>query len=592
MLILIGVLVSIIVSFWELKINFEDTENKLRRNIILKNIYFTLIFTIFIWKYLLGYGHFLNLASYTALHYVSFALVALAVSETIVLLRQKNNYCANQDKGAIKIASIVMVLIGIIIILLTHWFTLEYDDLRIDHLIVTYLSPVTGSSMVDLVSVIEGPIFDTLFLVTLFILFVFAQNKKATKSLVKIHKFICITIASLTLISSLAYCANRFQLLDVYSAYFRHSTFIEEHYKNPKDLNLKFPEKKRNLIHIYLESVENSYMSKADGGFMDKDLMPELTAIAKEGYSFSHNDKFGGPIAASGTTWSIASMVNMATGLPMKVPARFTSYATEGEFLPGAIALGDILEEAGYEQSVMIGADAQFGNLDDFFVEHGNFNVLDYQYYLNNGYLPEDYFVWWGFEDDKLFEFAKQEISRLSKTGKPFHFVMETADTHRPDGYLSPNAEVIHDNQYANVISYNAKEVEHFLRWIQSQDFYEDTTVVIIGDHLSMETNFFHYYGFDDNYQRSQYNVILNPSKSLDTSNAKYHNRLYANYDMFPTIMSSLGIEYDGNKLGLGTNLFSGEKTIFEELGYEECNKEIIKNSDFYNYEIFKIKED
>ena len=51
---------------------------------------------------------------------------------------------------------------------------------------------------------------------------------------------------------------------------------------------------------------------------------------------------------------------------------------------------------------------------------------------------------------------------------------------------------------------------------------------------------------------------------------------------MFPTILSAIGGEIEGNRLGLGANLFSDEKTIVEKYGYEKVKEEICKRSDFY----------
>ena len=53
--------------------------------------------------------------------------------------------------------------------------------------------------------------------------------------------------------------------------------------------------------------------------------------------------------------------------------------------------------------------------------------------------------------------------------------------------------------------------------------------------------------------------------------------------DMYPTILASMGVQIEGERLGLGTNLFSGEKTLVEELGYDYVDKELRKKSDFYN---------
>lgn len=93
----------------------------------------------------------------------------------------------------------------------------------------------------------------------------------------------------------------------------------------------------------------------------------------------------------------------------------------------------------------MFGADASFGGLDYFFEEHGDYNIMDYKRAKQDNFIPQDYSVWWGYEDDKLYEYAKMELTRLAGEDKPFYFVMETADTHFPDGYLSPNAKTPFD---------------------------------------------------------------------------------------------------------------------------------------------------
>ena len=42
-------------------------------------------------------------------------------------------------------------------------------------------------------------------------------------------------------------------------------------------MELTFPDKKRNLIYIFLESMENTYSSKENGGNYKEDLIPELS---------------------------------------------------------------------------------------------------------------------------------------------------------------------------------------------------------------------------------------------------------------------------------------------------------------------------
>lgn len=57
-----------------------------------------------------------------------------------------------------------------------------------------------------------------------------------------------------------AYASNR-------STY---STFIDDNYIDPKSVDIQFPEQKRNLIYIYLESMENTYADEKNGGAFTK----------------------------------------------------------------------------------------------------------------------------------------------------------------------------------------------------------------------------------------------------------------------------------------------------------------------------------
>ena len=44
-------------------------------------------------------------------------------------------------------------------------------------------------------------------------------------------------------------------------------------------------------------------------------------------------------------------------------------------------------------------------------------------------------------EDKKLFEFAKADITKLAKSGKPFNMELVTIDTHTPDGYVCEDCQ-------------------------------------------------------------------------------------------------------------------------------------------------------
>ena len=606
MFLLMGVLASLLISAAELWKFTPERTIKRGVAVCLKNAVSVTVITSILQTYVFQYEHFLKTDAYGGLDFFLIFLLALLVGAVLLTIHAIANHSITFDRQEVdpkkgrglRILGLVLVFLGCMCIFATEWSKAEYGDLPIDQLFITYFSPTTGSDMVDYTDVLEGPVLLSLFFTTIYGLLAFSKARisyhsgdKAKVILAeKGHRIVSLVLAIAMLVSGVIYGVCRFQLISLVNAYLNTSSFIDDNYVDPRDANLQFPEKKRNLIHIYLESMENSYMSKDLGGFMDENLIPELTQIAREGYSFSHlPDQFGGPESAIGTTWSVASMVNMSTGLPMKAPTKPNAYGSEDNFLPGACTLGDILQEQGYEQTLMFGADSDFGGLTYYFKSHGDYKIMDYKYAIENGLIPKDYLVWWGYEDDKLFEYAKEELTRLSEIGKPFNFVMETADTHRPEGYLSENAPTPYPNQYANVIAYSSAEVDKFVRWIQEQPFYDNTTIIITGDHLSMESIFFEFYNFDEDYRRSQYNVILNPYPGVASDSEEIlYNRDYANFDFFPTILTCMGVTYDGSRLGIGTDLFSGDPTIFEEYGFKKANKELEKRSKLYNEHILE----
>ena len=163
---------------------------------------------------------------------------------------------------------------------------------------------------------------------------------------------------------------------------------------------------------------------------------------------------------------------------------------TQDSFFPGVTTLGDILSDAGYTQTLLIGSEAQFGGRKLYFQEHGNYEMEDYSYAIENGLIPSDYKVWWGYEDQKLFEFAKEKLLQLSQGDEPFNLTMLTVDTHFEDGYVCEQCPTEYDTQYSNVMACSSRQVGEFLKWIQQQDFYENTTIVISGDHPTMDSDY------------------------------------------------------------------------------------------------------
>lgn len=107
------------------------------------------------------------------------------------------------------------------------------------------------------------------------------------------------------------------------------------------------------------------------------------------------------------------------------------------------------------------------------------------------------------------------------------------------------------------------------------------SSIVIVGDHLGMQTGFYTEKTKNE-YYRTIYNVVINPAIEKNNN----INRIFTAMDMCPTILASIGAKIEGERLGLGTNLYSGIPTLAEEYGISYLNEELVKNSRFYNKKI------
>lgn len=477
----------------------------------------------------------------------------------------------------------ILVFISGLLVFGIRWFTSTFDALAIDEIIFHLKVPMTGSNNEFVIEFIKSPFLKSLFILVIFnvMLFVFFKilNNKVKKRWV-INILIFIPIISL-LLFSIVYASNRVGLKEYLASVNEDSLFVEYHYINPKEDILTFPNKHRNLIYIFLESYEATFTSKEFGGALAENTLGEMVDLAFEHTHFSHNELIGGAATAVGTSWTVGGMVGQTSGIHLKLPINGNSYGDFKYFLPGVVSIGDILHSQDYNQVLFIGSDADFGGRSNYFEQHGNYAIKDYKYAIANNLIPKDYLEWWGYEDEKLYEFAKDEILDLAKSNKPFNFTMLTADTHHVDGYVTAGMEEPFDHQYKNVFYNSSKQVVEFIYWIKDQDFYKDTTIVIAGDHNSMDAQFI-IDNVDRDYDRRIFNLIINPAKQALNTN----NRIFTSLDLFPTTISSLGIEIAGNRLGLGTDLFSKEQTLFEQYGLDYVNEELAKHSTFYVDEI------
>ena len=457
------------------------------------------------------------------------------------------------------------------------WYVRVYGRIGFDSILFTLTSSLGGVDQGLIKDFLLGAAAPTVLCTVMVSLVLFWLGKKRL-----VNKTWASIISLVLCIGLLVHGAFNSQLVDYVTAAFSESELYETEYRDTETVQITFPEEKRNLIYIMLESMETSYQDTSLGGAMEYNLIPELTQLAKDNINFSHNDTVGGFREVTGASWTVGAMVAHTSGVPLKVPDGITDwqngYGKDGEFLPGLTSLTQILKEQGYYQALMVGSDAKFGGRKTYFETHGIDKIYDLYTAWRDGTVKNGYWNnWWGFEDYILFDYAKKELTKMAEMDQPFAFTMLTVDTHHIGGFTCSKCGSNYEESYENAIACASKQVAEFIAWLQEQPFFENTTVIITGDHCSMDKGYFSR-NVDENYTRHVYNCFIN-----SVVDAKYtKNRQFSAMDMFPTTLAAMGCTIEGDRLGLGTNLFSTQPTLMERLGYDRLCKELSKKSEYY----------
>lgn len=400
-------------------------------------------------------------------------------------------------------------------------------------------------------------------------------GKKVKEKYSTLFSVSVLVLAVFYLFSSVLFVQKKYDFIDYFKNRNGETSLYADRYINPLLVKPKTTQK-RNLIYIYLESMENTYADKASGGAQEINYIPYLTKLAQNEISFSPKEGLGGFLATDGATWTMGALFSTTSGVPFEFPVGNNDMEKQETFASGIYTLGDFLKDEGYNQMFLCGSDGDFAGRKTYFEQHGDYTVYDLYMARKNGDIPKDYKVWWGYEDAKLFEIAKEQISQLASKQEPFNFTMLTADTHHIGGYVCQLCENEYEDETANVVRCTDRQLENFMEWLINQPFYENTTVVISGDHPRMDNHLVEGISYSD---RLVYNCFVNSSVSAGSLNL---NRQFTGMDMFPTTLAAMGYEIPGNRLGLGVNLFSEEQTLVEEYGYSNLEAELMKSSEYY----------
>ncbi len=469
-----------------------------------------------------------------------------------------------------------LAVFGSTLIFAEQWLFNTWDELTTDEIIWHLAAPLEGTDTYTITEFLTGYLPYLLLLIAALVGIVILGYRRGKLA----HAGTLVAAISLTLIGCALYDFYQQAGIAEYLAAADGSQpdFIEQYYVDPRETSIAFPEQKRNLVYVFLESMEITCADEANGGAFDFNCIPELAELASEGENFSgESGVLNGAITLPGSNWTMGAMFAQTSGAPLKLAVGGNEAASLKSFFPEMVTLGDILEEQGYRQELLIGSEAQFGGRDLYFAEHGNYDILDYDYAIDQGWVNADDRVGWGYQDMDLFRFAREQLGELAAGELPFNLTMLTVDTHFEDGMPCPLCTYdFEGNQYANVHACSSRQVAEFVRWIQEQDFYENTTVVLCGDHITMDRDF--YQGVPSDYQRKCYTLVLNGAAEVADP---ARERTYSTFDLFPTTLAAMGAKVQGGRLGLGVDLYGSKDTILERRGISVCAPALARMSFF-----------
>ncbi|WP_082232720.1 LTA synthase family protein [Halobacillus massiliensis] len=306
----------------------------------------------------------------------------------------------------------------------------------------------------------------------------------------------------------------------------------------------------KNVIVLSLESTQTFVVDNTLNG---EELTPYFNDLKEEGAYFSN---FYHQVKQGRTSDSEFLLDNSLYGLN-RGAAFFTHAGNEYEATP------EVLGENGYTSTVMHANDGTFWNRNTMYDSLGYDEFFDKEDYD----VTEDKSFGWGYLDEYFFS---DSLDKMEELDQPFYNKMITLTNHHPFT-LPEEKKLIEEgdtssgtlNRYFQTIRYQDEALKQFVEDFKASDLYDDTVLVIYGDHFGISENhqkaMGEYLDKDINdYEQFQLQRVplLMIGEGIEP---KEYDTLGGQIDLRPTIMNMLGVQ-DENPVQFGQDLFSEER--------------------------------
>ncbi len=241
----------------------------------------------------------------------------------------------------------------------------------------------------------------------------------------------------------------------------------------------------KNLVLVYLESTENSYLDEArfpglltntrklmEEAIVFEEVQPAEYATFTFGALFASQSGYdltdlqlAGRLGNDGVNPAIGNRLSSLPGI-LKKAGYFLSFMNSASFnFAGA---GVMLSELGYDE--LWAAEEQPEEVRERFGFKGQ---------------------WGGCRDTMLFRFGAKKFRSLSRNGRPFLLTLLTIDAHHPNGFTAPTGPVYslpgrNPSQLLTAIYRTDLALGKFVEQLNKHPAWKDTVLFVVTDHLAM----------------------------------------------------------------------------------------------------------
>lgn len=327
------------------------------------------------------------------------------------------------------------------------------------------------------------------------------------------------------------------------------SDFWDEHFEQVDPQEITPSQTPRDLVWIYLESLERTYLDEQ----RFPGLTPHLQSLEQQALHFTNLQE------TEGAGWTIAGLVASQCGTPLLTLLHGNALTGADRFMSNATCLGDVLARFGYKLNYLGGASLQFAGKGAFYRTHG-FEAAGLEELVPNvpSGTPQSN---WGLYDDTLYDRAWQTLMSQAQQASPLGMVMLTMDTHHPHGHVTPSCRQVRygdgQNPMLNAVHCADRLVGDFVQRLRQHPRLKNALIVISSDHLSMPNA-----ASDLLARGTRRNLLMMLHPQLSPRPV---DRAGTTLDTAPTVLSQLGIEL--TELGYGRSLMHDQPTLLELMG-------------------------